>query len=631
LRNGGFYWAASEYWDLRLAGDIFSKGGYRAEAAMNYKVRYKLEGAFTLQHALQSTNERNDPNYTADRSFFITWTHNQPISTTASLRANVQAGASNFLRRNSFDVQQNLQNNLQSSISFNKSIPRYGWRFTANLDHRQELSRRFVTLGLPSLTINKDRMFPFKRKESTKRSWYDDLGITYNADFQNRLAVPDSILFSQGIVDSMRYGMRHAITANTNIKLLKYITLTPALNYNELWYMQTVNKEYQYREWDTVVTIRDSIKIDTTFSQSNVITQRINGFEAARFFNFNLNANTILYGVKSFSGVRQRAIRHQLRPGIGYSYQPDFSDSAFGYYRTVQVNQQGDRASYSRFEQGIFGGPPVGTQQAINFSLSNVVEMKYIPLNAKPDTSQKENKETKSKYKYLTLVDNLGLNGSYNFAADSMRLSNIAINARNNILNNKVNINLNAQLDPYILYEQIDTTTERISYRRINRYAFQEGRGLGRITNASFAFTFALKSKDVKNKNAVLDSLSGSYSSPFHIPWTFNLTYSLNYAKPQQQETLVHSLNFNGTLKLTPKWDVRFNSNFDFRARRFGLTSIDITRDLHCWQAVFNVIPFGPFTRYLLTINVKASSLQDLKITKRREWQDRFTNRPSNF
>lgn len=625
LRNGGYYFPINDYMDVKLLGDVFSEGGFRAQLGTSYRKRYRFDGDFNFEFSRLTYNESTDPDFRGEQYFFIRWTHNQPISPTANFRADVNAGSSQFLQRVSLNLAQNLQNTLQSSINYTKSFPRAGWRITLNASHRQELASKTIQLTVPQVVLNRDRFYPFRNLVPVGKgnTWYSQIGVSYNSEFQNSVTTRDSLLFTEEGRKSFRNGMRHNVGVNTNIKLLKYITVTPAFNMNEFWYLKTQERVYVPRMVKQTINVGGELR-DTLVRKDTLITQDLEGFFTARDFNFSTSASTILYGVKQTRAKNGLAFRHTIQPSLAYRYQPDFSKPFWNYYRDVQIDTTGRTQLYSRFQNGIYGGPGAGEQQAISFSLNNVIEMKYLPN----DTTQAKDANGKKKYKYITLMDALGFSASYNLAAENFKLSPIGIYARNNILNNKINLNFNASLDPYALDAE---------GKRIDTYLYAQNKQFARLTNASFSIATSYsptnkKKKDTKDKttkpsDAPLtpqEELARLYQ-PFALPITFTAGYTMSYNKPAFESKIFHSLNLSGTINLTTKWNIRVNTNYDFENMRLGTTNMSITRDLHCWQMSFDVTPFGRFQRYLLTIGVKGRSLQDLKIQKRREWQDQFT------
>jgi lipopolysaccharide assembly outer membrane protein LptD (OstA) len=357
------------------------------------------------------------------------------------------------------------------------------------------------------------------------------------------------------------------------------------------------------------------------FRQNPLITRSKNGFVAGRDFSFSVNATTTIYGIRRFSGAAQCAVRHKMIPSVGFQYKPDFSDLSWGFYRQVRNPVTGSVITYSRFEDGIAGGPSAGLQQAINFNLQNIIEMKYIPQTQRNDTGKKQ-------FKYVNLLDNIGFSGNYNFAADSFRLSVITATFRTNILN-KLNITANANFDPYTL---------NAAGQRINKYQLDEDRSPARMTLFNLSIGTSLSAPT--HKTTVITSPSSIVRNPdyeqimsyrdqyidFKIPWSVNINYNFVYTRPGLAISRIQSVSVSGELRLTEKWRINGTTGYDLVVRKPTFTTFSILRDLHCWELFFTAVPFGFRQSYQLEIRVKSPTLRDLKLQKRRDWQDRFGN-----
>jgi hypothetical protein len=636
LRNGGYYTPLSEHFDLTIRGDIFSKGGWRLEGGTTYNKRYHYNGSFGVEYGFQKFGIKGDPTYNERRNFWVRWDHNQTISPQSALTASVNAGSSNFFSNNSYDEREYLTNTLKSTINFNQSIPNRPWRFNLALDHSQNTLTKQVDLGLPSITATRTRFFPFKGKNAIGDKWYYKIGANYTMNLQNRISAPDSIIAgllldptqdvtlveirevsesnptadtlvtTQRGLDYFRNGIRHSLPIALQFNALKYINITPTLNFSEYW-----NIKERDRYWDA-----DTMK---------VLFRDNYGFYTARDFNFNLNTSTRIYGVFNLGGKRARALRHTVLPSLGYTYKPDFSEDLWGVFEEVQIDTFGRTQRFSRFDGSTFSGPTAGEQQQLQFSLGNVLEMKVRARQAESDTS------SKAAWTRITLLDAFGFSTNYNFAAaDSFYLAPISFNARTNVLNNLLAINWNAVADPYAL------GSDR---RRIPTYLVQQSGKLARITSMNLAFSARLQSKRgnaaTANKGPVRQPQNTfrefqyyrNMYVDFDIPWSLNLSYNLVYSNPGfQRDTTTMTLNFNGDLSLTRKWKVGFTSGYDFGAKDFSYTSVSIIRDLHCWEMSMSWIPFGDRKSYQMTIGVKGGALKDLKIPKQDNWQDKFND-----
>ncbi|MDW8158347.1 MAG: putative LPS assembly protein LptD [Bacteroidia bacterium] len=612
FREGGYYWAINDYWDLKIVGDLFTKGGYRIGTTLRYRKLYGPSGSIGWDYSFQNFGEPGDPGASQNRTWFFRWDHQQRLSPTTNLTANVSVGSSNYLRRNSFDNNQLLQNNLASSVSLNKHFRRAGWNVALNFTHRQELTRQVTSINFPELAITMaNPLFLFKRRvQIGQPRWYETINLTYNSQFANRLEAPDSLFFSHQLLGKMRNGMVHNWALNTNLRLFKYIVINPGATFTEYWYFKRIEKfNFRFPE-DSIHKVR--------------IAQRENtGFFTTRDFQFRVSLSTNIYGIWQTGSPRARAFRHHMIPTLSFSFRPDFSKPFWGNFGTLQDSLTNKTITYNRYEGAIFGSPGAGMQQLFTFSLNNNFQMRVNPKKSPGDTS-------KSKPLYVVLVDNLGISFSYNAAAERFKLSHLNFTARNNILNNKLNINLSARLDPYAL---------DANGSRINELAISRGQSWLRLSDASLAIATTFQTQENKpRKQSAKNSWRNSETYkllekeyvPFSLPIQVNTNYTLNYFHAPahrgkanlKEHNVAHSINLSGSVRLATYWNITYTFNFDFNSMQLSTTWFTITRDLHCWQLTLQVTPFGTFKSYFLTLNVKNPTLQDLRITKRRQWQD---------
>lgn len=584
IRGLGYYWAINDYMDFRVLVDLFTRGGYRAEVLWTYRKRYWYDGSLSIQHSLQSFNEPGDPDYQATRMTFVRWQHRQTLSPTANLSASVQAGSSTFLARQSYTATEFLSTNLQSSIALQKTFPHSPFQLTLSTNHTQNLLQKSWQIQLPVLALYQNRLFPFERKHriGTPR-WYERIGYTYRLDAQQLLEFPESLLFKPPMYDTARWGLRHNIQISAGYTLFRYLQLTPTFTYNEYLYSEQLRYE------------KDS---------TGIRTKRLREPRTARDFAFQVAFTTRLYGVKAFRGRKGLAIRHTLIPTLAYQYKPDFSKPTWGLYQII------DQKPYNPLANGFYGSPSPGLQQAIQFSLNNLLEAKY-KATPPPGTSP----PPKPTYRYLTLLDNVSLSGSYNFAADSFRLSPLTLTARTNLAGSLLNLSSTALLDPY---EYTETGQRR------PRYQWDVNRRLGTLTQITLG---AATNLQPKNTPTSPDYPTSEYVY-FHIPWNLQINYNLvgnrQFRPGEKPYQWVQTLNFSAEVRLTYAWRIQLTSGYDFIQKRLSFTSVNLYRDLHCWEFSFNWIPFGPRQSYFLTLSARSPKLQDLRITKRRDWQDRF-------
>ncbi|RMF47710.1 MAG: hypothetical protein D6750_08735, partial [Bacteroidetes bacterium] len=545
---------------------------------------YWYDGTLSLQYAYQTYNEPGDPDYQAIRMAFVRWQHRQTFSPTATFSASVQGGSSTFLARQSYNATDFLSTNLQSSIALQKSFPHSPWQLTLSANHTQNLIQKTWTLQLPVLALYQNRVFPFQQKSRTgPPRWYEKIGYTYRLDAQGLIQIPESLLFTPVMEDTFRWGLRHAMQVAAGYTVFRYFQLAPTLSYNE----------YLYSE-------RQVYSLD---SAGGLQVRRDRRLTAARDFSASVSLTTRLYGVRYFRGPRAIALRHTIIPTLALQGRPDFSRPGWGFYQRLTL--QGREQAFNPLQAGFYGSPPAGRQAALTFSLNNLLEARYKDLR---DTTGK-------KFRYLSLLDNFGASGSYNFAADSFRLSPIALTARTNLLGSLLNLNYTATLDPY----RIDSGGVRRP-----QYRWNVDRRIGTLTQMNWALVLALQpgrppTPPDENEEALVF---------FTLPWRIDLSYNLvgvrQFLPDSAKYRWTQTLGFSAEVNLTRFWRVQVSSGYDFVQKRLSFTSVNLYRDLHCWELSFNWIPFGPRQSYFLTLSARSPKLQDLRITKRRDWQDRF-------
>ena len=584
LKDGGYYFVLNKQMDLSVKGDIYTKGSWATRSLLRYKKRYKYNGNLNLSYGRMINSEKDLTNYSLKKDFFIKWTHKQDPKANPSLlfSANVNAGSSTYHKNNSYNANDYLSNTFTSSISLNKKWEGTPFNLSTTLNHNQNTNTKIVNLTLPAVTFSMNRIFPFKRKKVGKTNWYDKIGVSYSMNTKNEISITDSLLFKSDALSKYRIGMKHSIPISTSVKLLKYFTFSPRFNLTERWYLTQIEKS-----WDG----------------SSIVTDTLHKFTRAHDYSMSASLNTKLYGIAQFKKGKIAAFRHVLTPNISFSYRPDFSKENFGYYKTIQSDTLGNTQTYSVMQNGIYGSPGSSKSGNINFSLGNLIDMKV-----------RSKKDTTKTLKKVTLLQSMGISSSYNIFVDSLNLSTINLNARTKLLG-LLDVTFSSRYDPYIINS---------SGKRMNQFEIKNGR-LARFTNANAALGlnisesfFNKKTEDEKEQEKKEDDF-------YKIPWNLNMNYTIAYNKNNQassEVTPTQSLNFSGNIKITPKWKIGFRSGYDFKEKELTYSSVDVYRDLHCWELLFHWIPIGFHKSYTLTIRVKASVLKDLKLEKKKDWID---------
>ncbi len=637
LRDGGYYFAISDYVDLRLTGSIFSKGGYSINANTNYKKRYAYNGG--LRFSFNRFVSDDVDNQLDTRDFSLNWNHSPANTGTSRFSSSVNIRTNSFNQNNNLiaqDFTENINAQFSSNISYNKRFEGTPFNFSATMRHNQNVQTEVVTITAPEVTYNMNRIYPFENIRSLRNSFLGKLNFSHNftakmdvtnaairgpsINVVNRGNLDDSLLVFNGqnlglIFDRAKIGGRHNIPLSTSFNIFKYITVSPNVNYSELWYTKELNYSYD--------PVEQGIRVDT-----------VNGFSRAGWYTTGASFNTRLYGTVFFNKGKIRAIRHVLTPQVNFSYSPDFTSDRFGYFQEVQVDESGRTQLLSRYEGFLYGSPPTGESAAINITLNNNVEMK---VQTRRDSTGKDNT------KKIKIFDNLSMGTGYNFLADSFKLSDIRMSTRTSFFNNLVNVNLSGTLDPYV-YKLISRSENgTVQQRRLDQYTWNNGQGLGTLKALTVALGFRLSpsafqgkqqgNEDQNRKESEFgteEELEFIENNPeayidFTIPWSLSASYNINRRKTGFQDaTVTQSLTFNGDLSLTEKTKISFSSGYDFENSEFTQTRIGVIRDLHCWTMRFDWVPFGRFQSYNITINAKSSLLQDLKLERRRQFFDNF-------
>ena len=593
LKDGGFYFGNNEYVDLALRGDIYANGSFGGSAATNYNNRYKFNGDLNLRYSEIIDGDRELPNSTKSNVFFVNWRHAQDPKSNPNSRfsANVNAGSSSYNKFNGNVTGSYLSNTFQSNIAYTKVLTGTPFNFSANARHSQNTITKKVDISLPELALTMNRIYPFKSQTRVGNKWYDKIGLSATANARNEINTYDSLLFSNRTINEMRNGARFTVPIGTSMNVFKYFTFSPAITTGSTIYRQTITKRFN-------------------LDSNKVFIDTLNTIQMANDFSLSAGIKTRLYGNYFFRTKRLKQIRHVATPTLSASYRPDFSEGQFGYYQDVQVDTTGKTEQYSRFQNGIYGSPAAGRSGVISFGLNNTLEAK---IRQKSDSVPVDKK--------VSLIDNFSASISYNIAAKNYNWSNINLNGRTKLFK-VLDINANATIDPY----QMDSAGVRIE-----RFEWNNQRA-GRLTSGILSLSTVLHSKEnsAKPKSSdigtqdQLDYINTHRDQyvDFNVPWNLNIYYNLNYSKPGLEEEITQSATFSGDLSLTKNWKIMVASGYDFTNKQLTVTSINIYRDLHCWEMRFNWVPFGFRQSFALDINVKSAMLKDLKLTRKKDWYD---------
>lgn len=630
LRDGGYYFAISDKMDLKLTGDIYTKGSWALGLNTNYIKRYKFSGNIDMHYQTTILGEKNMPDYSVSKDFRLNWTHRQDAKANpySTFSASVNFSTSSYDRNNTesqYNSQLYSQNTKTSSVSYSYTTPNQKLTISGSFNLSQNTRDSSIALTLPDLTISLRRLYPFKRKNATgKERWYEKISIGYTGQIRNTITTKENKLLKSNLIKDWRNGVSHNIPISATFQLFKYINVTPSFTYNERWYTNRIE-----RHWDT--------------DQNKEVQDTIYGFNRVYNYNFSIGLNTKLYGfykpIKAIFGDKIEAIRHVFTPNISFSAAPDFGKERYGFYGTYSyIDEYGETitTTYNKYSNGLFGSASSGKQGNINISVSNNIEMKV-----------KSDKDTTG-VRLISLIDDFTAGLSYNIPTKKWSDMNMSIR-----LKLWKNFTLNMSSTFYTYAYEFDkngnvVTGDRTewSYGRFGRFG-----GISR----SFSYTFdnntwnkwfgkddeeekkkegqdvsgqsetekSNKNKKKETKDAPLDK--DGYMK-FKMPWSFTISYSCSMSedrsKPINTKTmrypfrLIHNLSGSGNIKIASKWSLNMSTSYDFEAKKLAQTTLNIARDLHCWSMSASV-QLGYFNSYYFTIRANSSLLQDLKWEKR--------------
>lgn len=604
LKDGGFYWGINDKTDMIIKGDVYSNGSFAVRTTNDYNILYKASGMVNLGFNQVNLGDKDVPKtFTKNKAYSIGWLHTQDNKNNPTVRfsANVNYVSNQSINRfNSLNSGQFLNNTFQSNINFTKTF-KIG-SMSLNATHSQNSISKRVDISFPSLTFNVNRFYPFRRKNAIKQTVIDKIGMNYLLEARNTFSGKDTTgIFSGNILDSLKYGVKHSLPISTNFNVFKYFTVTPALNLSSVMFTKSVRKEF--------------VPTSDLFPTGTVKTSIVNGFVAGYDAYFSTSLTSKVFFDYVFKRGKVKQIRHLLIPTFSYTYRPDFGDEQFGFWKKIQTDTFGHTTKYSIFERSLFAGPAQGKQNALGINLSNNLEAK---IKKKTDTGFVYNK--------AVLIQNLSMTTSYNFAADSFRMADIGLSARTKLFK-YFDVVASSAFDPYAY----DKTLQR----RVKTFAYDQNGNFARFKTATFAVTTSLSNNMIEAlkkakkgpavSNGVEQGVASDLTKSTKVPWNIYLNYGLNLTSNNRVITPVQSLNFSGDVMPTKFWKIGITSGYDFTNQKLSYTSINLYRDLKCWEARIDWVPFGANKRYSLTINIKSAMLKDFRLpAKQHQWFDNF-------
>lgn len=642
LRDGGYYFAINDKWDLKLLGEIYTKGSWGISAASNYNKRYKYSGSFFVSYQDTKNGDKGMPDFTEQESFKIQWNHRQDPKANpfSSLSASVNFATSSYERNNlnsMYNPQSMTQSTRTSSVSWSTTFSSIGMTLSSTVNLNQNMRDSMIDLTLPDLNISISRFHPFKRRHAAgKQRWYEKISMSYTGQVRNSISTKENRLLHSNLARDWRNGISHSIPIQGSFSLFEYININPSLNITDRMYSNKV-----MRSWDNVA--------------QREVCDTVNAFSNIYDWNFSISASTKLYGMfvpsRKIFGDKIVAVRHVLTPTVSFNYSPDFSASRYGYYKTYQKTDANGNVSlvdYSPFQNNVFSVPGRGKNGSISFTLGNNIEMKV--------RSDKDS----TGFRKLSIIDDLSLNMSYNMAAKEKPWSDLGMNVRLKWWKNYT-FNVNARFATYA-YELDENGHPYVG----NHTEWGYGR-FGRFQGMSQNFSFTLtpeklrklfgggKDRDndvdedgeeyytgiesniddsmergkrgARKKNAGKAETDDDGYMAFSMPWSltigYGITMSENTAGRFNTKTMrypykyTQTLNVSGNVRISDGWNISFASGYDFDTHKVSMTTASLSRDLHCFNMSCSVV-LAPYTSYNFTFRCNAATLADaLKYDKR--------------
>ncbi len=613
LNEGGYYFAISDLMDLKVTGDVFTKGSWAIRLLSNYNKRYKFAGTLQADYQLTKTGDKNMPDYAVSKDFRIVWSHRQDPKAHPhrNFSASVNFSTSSYERtniNNLYDPGSMTQNTKTSSISYQRALFDNRLDISGTFNIAQSMKDSLLSITLPDLNISLSLFYPFKRKSPVgDEKWYERISLKYTGRLTNSIDTKDNLLFKSGI-RQWKTAMEHTIPLSATFPLFTYINVTPELNYHEAWYTRKIMKEYDR-------STKQLERTDTVF-----------GFNRVYDYRMSVSLDTKVYGIYKplFMKKKEMQIRHVITPAVTVGGSPGFSQFYENY-----IDVYGKKQYYSPFEGQPYGVPSHDGQGMVNFELSNNLEMKYKTKN--------------DSMKIISLVDQLGMRLSYDLAAKKKPWSNLDMDVRLK-LSKSYTFNLNARFATYAYAfdedgKVIDSDRTEWSYGRFGRFQGYSSAFNYTFNNETWKKWFgkeeekeeenAEESEDTPDrpKKVVKAEVGKDGYQVFKIPWSIYINYSYSIYEDKSKPidihrmrypfSWMHNLNVTGNFKIANKWSFTFSSGYDFQSKEITQTSCTVSRDLHCFSMSAGFAPFGKWKYYSFRIGCNASVLQDLKWDKR--------------
>ena len=636
MKDAGMYFVFGDYLDLSLTGDYFTLGSWAVNVNSRYMVKYKFNGNFGFTYSHDQTGEPDTPDFNEYTNFSVKWSHSQDSKAHpgTSFNASVNFSSPSNSRFNSRSVNEALQNQISSSVSYAKN---WNGKFNLSINalHSQSSRDSSYAFTLPNVTFSVSTFYPFKRKVRVgKERFYEKFSLGYSTTLQNKINFKASEFGQEGFLDRFQNGMTHNFSIGLpNFQLFKYLNVNPSVSYGMNWMFR--KREYAYNPETDKVEEQPSSQFNT-FG----ITQNYSGSVAM---------TTRLYGTFIFGTYRRiQAIRHVVSPSLSMSFSPELGTHANGYRTLVYTDIHGQEKTYDYniYQGQIYGPPGKGRSATANIAIGNNIEAKVRDF---ADTTGSGSKKVK-------IIDQLNISTNYNFLADSLRMGNVNLSLSTSLFN-KISISGSASFDPYAY----GATGSRIS-----KFAITQGQGLLRLNNISASASYSISGdgaikgndgiKDPSNREgsggSVISGAASYYQRYFYhpvtgdfipggwlyytnpnVPWSVSFSYSFSLSRqmrmedglPKPKNNITQTLQANGNIRLTPRLNINASTGFDLQAMKITTTQFSFTYDLHCFNISVSWVPTGNWASYQFRIAANAAALADLlQLKKSSSYWDNF-------
>jgi len=621
FENFGYYFGINDNFDLLFMGDINTRGSWAAKSKANYVFKYKCNGVLEMSFAQNFFGERNTPSRERKNDFRAHWVHNQDPKAhpTTRFSAYVDIVTTSYNTYNPSSTADYLSNEFVSSL--NLSTNAKGIFFVdAAVYYRQNTFNKNISISIPDINMSVRQFYPFRKKtQAGKLKWYDNISLKWTSQMSNKISTIESQFLKQKTWEEIQTGMQHTIPLNIPIKVGKYINWNNNATLVEKWYLQRDLKTFT-TEYDTTQK-KDIPKVNNVFQR---------GFFPMHDMSLSTSLTTKVFFTYSFKRGGLKAIRHVISPDLSFTFRPNLSGKMSGYYFNTITGRE---ESFSYYSNTIFGGVTTKMQAVARFAINNNLEIKV-----------KSKKDTITGTKKISIFDNISLSCGYDFVADSLRWQPLSISGRTSIFS-FLDVTFRLSFDPYVISKngrRVNKTELKVNKRVLRFSGSDLNIGLNLRIDQNF-FKGKKSSDDTspppqqQQEETILHenpwgapAKRPDFSNPWNITinYTFayitsdNIYYYMNQAHKKYNSNIIQTINFSAEVNITRKWKVGVTTGYDIKNKAFSYTSIDIYRDLHCWEMRLNWIPLGFRRGWNFQINVKASALQDLKLKMRKDFRD---------